>query len=343
MASLGKVCAAGIVCNMAVALFLLPWWWLSCRLLTTRQTVNKPSNLYRAKFWRVGLWLARRLPYQCSLLLARTALALYWHLVRRRREIVISNLLPATDGNHLEAETAARRLYRNFAVKVTDLLRYEAGVTIEPVLGKATDWDLYVKARAQERGVLLITPHLGNWEFGAPFLTRQGEELQVITLAEPGRKFTELRQEARSRMNIKTIVIGEDPFAFLEIIRRLEGGATVALLIDRPPAASAVSVRLFGRDFSASIAAAELARASGCVLLPVFVPRSEGKYHAHLLPPIPYVRSELRDREARRQLTERILRAFEPVITAHLDQWYHFVPVWANNEGVHKSTVEQHP
>ena len=33
-------------------------------------------------------------------------------------------------------------------------------------------------------------------------------------------------------------------------------GATVALLVDRPPAATAVNVKLFGRNFAASIAAA---------------------------------------------------------------------------------------
>src|SRR5204863_5939494 len=95
--------------------------------------------------------------------------------------------------------------------------------------------------------------------------------LQVVTLAEPGDKFTQLRQASRARWNIETLVVGSDPFAFVEIIRRLEAGATVALLVDRPPAASSMITELFGRPFAASIAAAELARASGCVLLPVFL------------------------------------------------------------------------
>src|SRR4029077_20302242 len=127
----------------------------------------------------------------------------------------------------------------------------------------------------EKRGILLVTPHLGNWEFGGPLLTKRGVKLQVITLAEPGNGLTELRQASRAKWGIETLVIGEDPFAFVEIIRRLEGGATVALLVDRPPETSAVTVELFGRPFSASIAAAELARASGCVLLPVYLPRND--------------------------------------------------------------------
>ena len=127
---------------------------------------------------------------------------------------------------------------------------------------------------------------------------------------------------------IETLVIGGDPFAFVEIIRRLESGATVALLMDRPPETSAVLVKLFGRTFSASVAAAELARASGCTLLPVYLPRTEKGYAAHILEQVPYDRAALRLREARLALTQEIMRAFEPAIRQYPDQWYHFVPIW---------------
>jgi len=199
---------------------------------------------------------------------------------------------------------------------------------MENLLGEATGWEHFANALAQKRGVLLLTPHLGNWEFGGPWLTRRGITLQVITLAEPGETFTQLRQASRARWNIETLVVGHDPFASVDIIRRLEAGATVALLIDRPPASTAVTVELFGRPFAASMAAAELARASGCVLLPVGILRNGETYAAHILPPIAYDRAALRDRAVRQQLTQEIVRAFQPAIQEHLDQWFHFVPIW---------------
>jgi len=159
-------------------------------------------------------------------------------------------------------------------------------------------------------------------------LTRRGIPLHVITLAEPGRGLTEMRQASRARRGIETLVIGQDAFAFVEVIKRLQNGATVALLVDRPPDATSIKVQLFGKPFPASIAAAELARASGCVLLPVYLPRTNGAYAAHVLPAIDYDRPSLRERSARQELTQRIITAFEPVIRQHLDQWYHFVPIW---------------
>jgi KDO2-lipid IV(A) lauroyltransferase len=241
---------------------------------------------------------------------------------------VIENLLPVLENDRPAAERTAKALFREFAIKIVDLWRYEAGLPIQNSFGLATGWERLARAQAEGRGVLLLTPHLGNWEFGGPWLTQKGIPLQVITLAEPGKKLTQLRSTSRARWNIETLVIGNDPFGAVEIVRRLGEGATVALLIDRPPHYSAVTVELFGRPFAASVAAAELARASGCILLPVYLPRTGDAYAAHVLPPIAYDRAALRDRAARLRLTQEIVRAFEPVIRQHPDQWYHFVPIW---------------
>jgi len=252
----------------------------------------------------------------------------YWLLARRRRAAVIENLLPALGGDFAAATRKSRELLEQFALKIVDLWRYEAGLSIDHLLGPSTGWEEFQRVQSQGRGVLLLTPHLGNWEFGGPALRQRGVALQVITLAEPGRGFTELRQASRARWEINTLVIGNDPFAFVEIIRRLEAGATVALLVDRPPPPTAVKVQLFGKPFAASVAAAELTRPSRCALLPVYLPRRGAAYEAHILPEIPYDRASLRDLEARRELTQGIMQVFEPIIRQHLDQWFHFVPVF---------------
>lgn len=291
-------------------------------------TLAAPSSLYREEFWRMGLGLVRFIPRSLCVFLSRVLANAYCLSIPARREVVIQNLLPALNNDRATAMATARRLFRHFAIKVVDLWRYEAGLPIENSFGNATGWNHFTDALAQKRGVLLLTPHLGNWEFGGPWLTQKGITLQVVTMAEPGKNFTQLRQASRARWNIETIVVGNDPFASLEIIRRLEAGAVIALLVDRPVATSAVKVELFGKPFAGSLAAAELARASGCTLLPVYLPREGNTYSANVLPPIAYDRVSLRDATARRQLTQQIITTFEPVIRQHLDQWYHFIPIW---------------
>jgi KDO2-lipid IV(A) lauroyltransferase len=265
--------------------------------------------------------------------LGRACAAAYPVLAPSRREVVVRNLLPALGGDLDAARLAGHALFRHFALKVVDLWRCEAGLPIDEMMGATSGWEHFLEVRERGQGVLFLIPHIGNWELGGPWLARRGVPLHVITLAEPGAKFTAMRQAARARWNIETLVIGEDPFAFVEVIRKLESGAAVALLLDRPLPATAVRVNLFGRPFDASVAAAELARASGCALLPAYVPRRGKAYEAHILPPVRYDRPALRDRRERQRLTQEIVNLFEPVIRQHLDQWYHFVPIWPERNG----------
>jgi KDO2-lipid IV(A) lauroyltransferase len=291
--------------------------------------INGPSSLYRAELWRIGVFMARRLPH---FVLGRTAsnlAKLYWLSCPGRRRVVFENLLPAVHGDRLAARVATRELCQQFALKLADLWRYESGLSIYNLFRELTGWEHFQAAQAKKQGVLLLTIHLGNWEFGAPLLTQRGVKLQVITSAEPQPRLTQIRQAARERWGIQTLPLGTDPFASIEVIRRLEANHSVALLMDRPPASTATLVTLFGQPFAASIAAAELARASGCALLPVYLPRTSSGYTGHILPEIQYDRRALGTREARAQLTQEIMRAFEPVIRLYLNQWYHFVPIWS--------------
>src|SRR5688500_3895124 len=251
-----------------------------------------PSSLYRVAPWRAAVFMARRLPHFILGRLAVHGAQAYWLACAQRRRIVFENLLPVMNGDRLAARIATRELFAQFGLKLADLWRYESGLSVYNLFSSLTGWEHYEAAHAQGRGVLFLTIHLGNWEFGAPLLTQRGIRLQVITLEEPDAQFTEFRERARKRWGIETLALGNDPFGAVEVIRRLEANQSIALLMDRPPANTAAPVTLFGRQFAASISAAEFARATGCVLLPVYLPRTSRGYAAQILPPVQYNRGE---------------------------------------------------
>ncbi|MCI0747456.1 MAG: lysophospholipid acyltransferase family protein [Verrucomicrobia subdivision 3 bacterium] len=293
-----------------------------------RERPKGPSSLYRLDVWRAAVFLARRLPHFVLGRLAVQGAQGYWLVSRARRRVVYENVLPVVRGDRLAARIATRELFAQFGLKLADLWRYESGLSIYNLFDHLTGWEHFETAQARGRGVLFLTIHLGNWEFGAPLLTQRGIKLQVITLEEPGEQFTEFRQAARVRWGIETLPLGNDPFAAVEIIRRLEANSSVALLMDRPPAGTAARVKLFEREFDASMSAAELARATGCALLPVYLPRTSRGYSAQILPAIAYDRQEIGSREGRVALTQKIMQAFEPAIRLYVNQWFHFVPIW---------------
>ena len=226
----------------------------------------------------------------------------------------------------------ARRLYRKFALKLADLLRLESGQAACRWETDTREREVIRAAKARGRGVLFLTPHLGNWEHGGLLLAEFGLELTVLTLGEPEDELTAVRAASRARWGMQTLVIGQDSFALVEVVKRLDAGAAMAIAIDRPAERNGVLVEWFGHPFRASSVAVELARASGCALVGVTFVRRDDRLVAKVLPEFTYDRQKLGGRDARQELTQQILRAFEPQIREHLDQWYHFVPIWPGPE-----------
>jgi predicted RND superfamily exporter protein/lauroyl/myristoyl acyltransferase len=344
MASLGKVCAVGIGANMLISVFLLPTWW---KLLSPKSKVQGPKteadgkatlnpqpstlnpfSFYRAGLWRLGLVIVRILPVGLVKGFAMVLAGFYWRFQRQRCEVVVQNFLPLFAGDRAAAETAARQLHRKFAAKLVDLWRVESGVPVQNWLTHLDELEIIRTARQRGRGTLFITLHLGNWEHGGLLLTQLGIRLTILTMAEPDDGLTDLRIEARRRCGVETLVIGQDDFAFVEVIQQLQAGADLAISLDRPPEKGGVPTEFFGHPFEASLAAAELARASGCALIGVTIVRRPDGYAVTVLPEFTYDRKALGNREARRELTQQILRAFEPEIRKDIDQWYQFTPIW---------------
>lgn len=350
LASMDLVCALGVGCVFLVCVGLLPQWWLAARLApaggvaspaappspdagamaTTlvSKTPTRPSTLYQVRLWRAGLAVARRLPARVLVWAALVGIRAYRMGNRERVEIVVRNLEPVLGGDRARAETVAQRLFDEFARKLVELWRQEAGAPALAPVVPGPGWEHFAAARAVGRGILLVTPHLGNWEIGAELLKSQGVALMVLTAPEPSPELTQARLEARRRLGVATVVVGTDPFAFVPVIQHLQAGGAVALLVDRARPEHAVATSFFGHPFRVSPAAAELARASGAAVLPVYLVREGERHRAYALPVVEYDRRELADRAARAEFAGRILRAFEPAIRQFPEQWFHFVPVW---------------
>lgn len=344
MASLGRVCAVGIGANMLISVFLLPTWWTLFRRksdvrsqkseISGKEPLNSPPStfnsfsLYRAGLWRSGLVLVRILPVGLVKGFAMLLAECYWRFQRQRCEVVVQNFLPLFGGDRAAAEQATRRMHRKFAVKMVDLWRVEGGVPVQNWLANPGALEIIRTARQRGHGTLFITLHLGNWEHGGLLLKQVGIPLTVLTLAEPDDGLTNLRIEARRRLGVETLVIGRDDFAFVEVIKQLQAGADLAISLDRPPEKGGVLIEFLGHPFEASLAAAELARASGCALIGVTIVHGANGYVVKVLPEFTYDRKALGSRDARRELTQQILRAFEPEIRKDIDQWYQFTPIW---------------
>jgi predicted exporter/lauroyl/myristoyl acyltransferase len=337
LGDLGKACATGVLSAWLAAVIVVPM--LRAAIAGRFQVaddlhpdnedqIDGPSRAYGSLAWKAGSSVVRILPEPLLNAIGRWAGSMYRLLQPQREKIVQTNLLPLVGDDRTRAVETTRRLFREFGEKLVALWRFEAGRRILVRPERETDWARFTEAKSGGNGVLMVTPHLGNWELGGPALTERGEKLLILSNPEPGRGFTDIRRAGRARWGVETLIVGNDMFAFVEVIKRLQEGDTVALLIDRPTAGRHIEVELFGRPFHASVAAAEFARATGCAILPVAIVRDEGGHVLKMAEPISYDRRELRSPDARRELTQQIMRDFEPMLRQYPEQWFQFIPIW---------------
>lgn len=112
-------------------------------------------------------------------------------------------------------------------------------------------------ALAERRGVLLLVPHLGNWEYLSLYLGQFG----VTALYDPPRipGLDEPIRRARSRSGARLVAIGRK--GIRTVIEALGAGDLVAILPDQvPDRQSGVYAEFFGRPVLTMTLAGELAR-----------------------------------------------------------------------------------
>jgi KDO2-lipid IV(A) lauroyltransferase len=283
------------------------------------------NSWYAPRWFDAAIWITGRLPTPVSRSLALLCGELGFRLCHNRREAVRRNLA-ALVPDEQEQWNTCRRCFHNFLRMLHDFCdSAERGARrVNELMTERRGFEFLKAARQVGRGTILVTGHLGAWELGGMVLASDGFPVNVVTLAEPTAELNAWRREYRERFGIKTITVGSDKFAFVEIIAALRRNELVAMLVDRPYLNSGVEVRFFDRSTSFSAAAARLWQHTGATVIPAFVLQLEpGSYGCYAYPSI-----DMRPDQSLRENSQLIADVFQSIIREFPDQWFNFVPIW---------------
>jgi lauroyl/myristoyl acyltransferase len=285
-----------------------------------------PRNGWYAPFsFEIGSWIARYVPRPLSLAFAVSLGELGYRFCRERRGAVISNLTVLTSDPAAQ-EKLCRACFINFLRMLHDFCDSAAGgePKLNQLIVERRGFEFLEAGRKRGKGTLLLTGHLGAWELGGMVLAAAGFPVNVVTLEEPTPELDAWRRKYRARFGIKTITVGSDKFAFLEIMQALRRNELVAMLVDRPYLNSGVEVKFFERPTLFSAAAARIWQHTGATIMPAFVLQLQpGRYGCYAYPPIEMT-AELGPEEN----SQRIADVFQTIIREFPDQWFNFVPIW---------------
>lgn len=299
-------------------------------------TVQSRRRLNRFFFLFWFYFFSTIIPRPIQRIFTRTFGYLFYLLMPISRKGIKANLEVIGAGRWSKREIArlARRTFQNYGQYLLDYM-VMGGLApdnkkrmVERELGQIH----MVRALGRGRGVICITPHLGNWELGGLLLAFKGADLYVLTLDETDAKTKAFRERMRGEKGIKSIYINPNdpaPVAIIEVVKVLKEKKVVAMLGDRPGRDKTIDVDFFGRKTPFPIGVATLAMATGAAVLPVFVLLKGGKYWGIIERPIYFDASSRADRkEVIRKGMQELAAVFERYIRRYPDQWYNFYPYW---------------
>ena len=193
--------------------------------------------------------------------------------------------------------------------------------------------DYMIEALRAGKGVICITPHLGNWEIGGLLFSFKGGRLNVLTLDERDLDTKSFREEMRRRRGINNLYVNpidDSPMAILDAVKAIRRNEIVAMLGDRIESQKTMVFDFFGKKTPFPMGVAILAMATGAPVLPVFVVMERSrKYRGVIEAPIYFNASSREDRETILQKgMEELIKKFEEYIEKYPDQWYNFYSFW---------------
>ncbi len=284
------------------------------------------------QYWgfRAALWLTARVPRWLGYRVAACGGELYFWLNPAHSHKAVENyaIVLADDITAPRVRLMARRSFRNYAKSLFDFFRQ---ASVDPDLFEADavidGFEHVDAALAQGRGVVVVSPHFGNWDLAGGLVAARGYRFAALADAFSPPEVDALVRTMRERLGMGVIPL--DSGSLRRILTLLRRNQVVAFVGDRPQREGGTPVTFFGAEAWLPGGPARFALRSGAPLIFGYVGRRPGDYtyFGAFEPPIRYepTGDEMVDVQA---LTQAWATRLEILLRQYPDQWYMFRQMW---------------
>ncbi len=246
----------------------------------------------------------------------------------RHYRIVLHNLHLAfgEEKSEPERQAIAQACYRHLGKFLMEFIRLPA-VPREELLQRVElrGREHVEAALAEGRGAILLTAHLGNWEFAGARLAAEG--FPVIAIAREQRDSTLTQYILRTRESTGMKIYHRESAVKAGLLA-LKRNELVGMLMDQNAGDDGLFVEFFGHLASTAAGAAVFALRTGAAVLPTFAYRTPEDTHVVTVDaPVPLIRTGDHKRDIYEN-TARYTKIIEEKVRAHPEQWFWLHKRW---------------
>lgn len=238
----------------------------------------------------------------------------------------IKNIMVGLEINEQEAHKMIDELVKNLGRSVMEIM-YMPNLSKEFIKEhiEMRGMEHLDKALAEQHGVVILTAHVGNWEWMGAALAAHGYPSTTIVKKQPNAQFTRLLNEYREMVGLEVFARGGSEM--MGAIRAMKQKKLLGFLADQDGGFEGLPVKFLGQESSAVLGPAVFAQKFKAPVVPVFTSRKENGHIVHILPPL-YFEDTGNAEEDLFRLTDQTVRVTEGFIKEHPTEWLWFQHRW---------------
>lgn len=286
---------------------------------------KKTRRQFQYVIVRLIVLFIQLVPRGWALALCGRLSALAWAVLPSERAKVLFNLRLVFP-EMTDPARFGKAVFRQLALNMADAARLpvmSAGdigrlVTVEG-LGH------FDAAYRRGRGLIAVTGHIGCWELIPAWFATRGYRIAVVGKRSYDDRLDALVTGLRARHGVATF---DRDTGARQILRHLQQGGGVGILVDQDTRVASVDAQFFGRAAKTPSGAAAIAARTGCAVVPLAIHRRpDGRHVLTVRPQLPADENDLAS------LVQRQTAAVEELIKVDIRQWVWMHLRWKEKPG----------
>lgn len=282
--------------------------------------------MFKFYIYKIGQFIVNHLSIKAAYRFAMFCSTFQYYFSPRDQKAVKENLQVILKTNR-KVSHEAREVFRNFGKYLVEFFRMAKDINREYInkYVKIENMNYLTDALKKNKGGIILTAHIGNWELGGVILSLLGFPCVAIALSHKEGPVNKLFNQQRESKGITVVQING---AFRKCLTALQENKLIALLADRDFTLHGEVLDFLGKKSIIPRGAAVFSMSTGAPIIPVFFLRDTKDHFLMQFEEPIYPEKNESEKETILSIMKKYTVLIEKKIREYPTQWLMFRRFW---------------